>query len=300
MHKNKTFIILVAALACVALISTGVAVFASSRIARAQVSDFRIRSDQEFDDPSLGENGIEFSPPPGPGFPGGGRMHVKGGEPAFLAKALGISVEQLKEAQIAAYQKGIEQALEQGLLTEGQAEWLKDRPAGMLGIGPWLGGWLKQNRAMDMEALLAKELGISLEELRQARQNASEAALQAAVDDGKFSQEQADLIQARQAVRNYIDRQTLEAQALGMTVEELQAAREEGKFFPELIKAQGLSQEEFQSAMQAAYEEAINQAVADGVITQAQADLLLADKPGPGQGFLAPIGPGRFPGRNQP
>ncbi len=106
-------------------------------------------------------------------------------------------------------------------------------------------------------------------------------------------------MRARQALMGTIDRGALEAQALGMTVEELQAAREEGKFIPDLIEEQGLTQEEFQEAVQAAYEQMINQAVADGVITQAQADLLLSAEAQPGHG-MPPFGPGGAPGGRHP
>jgi hypothetical protein len=60
---------------------------------------------------------------------------------------------------------------------------------------------------------------------------------------------------------------------------------------PDLLEELGLTQEKFQAAMQTAYENMVNQAVKDGVITQAQADLLLSEKAGPG--------PGTFPGRGK-
>jgi hypothetical protein len=46
----------------------------------------------------------------------------------------------------------------------------------------------------DMQALLAEELGISVEELEAAQQAAFEAAVAIAVDEGKITQEQADQI----------------------------------------------------------------------------------------------------------
>jgi hypothetical protein len=47
----------------------------------------------------------------------------------------------------------------------------------------------------------------------------------------------------------------------------------------------------FQSSMQSAYEAAVQQAVKDGVITQAQADLILKNAPGMGfGGFREPGG----------
>jgi len=65
------------------------------------------------------------------------------------------------------------------------------------------------------------------------------------------------------------------AEFLGMTVEELQAAHEEGKTIEDLLEEKGISQEDFQAAIQAAQIEALNQAVADGKLTQEQADSML-------------------------
>ncbi len=299
MFKNKKFLMLVVGAACALAIVAGITIFASTRIAHAQSNDFRIGTGAELFDSPVGTDGLEEPNRPGPGFPGGDRRPGKGAENTYLAEALGITVEELQAATEVAWQNGIDQALEQGLLTEAQAEWLKERSFGVRGRGSLLGDWLGENNAMDMEALLADELGISVEELQAARSEAAEASLQAAIDSGDITQEQADLMRARQALMGTIDRGALEAQALGMTVEELQAAREEGKFIPELIEEQGLTQEEFQEAVQAAYEQMVDQAVADGVITQAQADLLLSAGAQPGHG-MPPFGPGSHPGGRHP
>ena len=64
-----------------------------------------------------------------------------------------------------------------------------------------------------------------MEELNAARLQAKELALQAAIDSGQITQEQADWIKARAALAPYLDREALTAQALGLSVEELQAAR---------------------------------------------------------------------------
>ena len=69
------------------------------------------------------------------------------------------------------------------------------------------------------------------------------------------------------------------AQALGLSVEEIQAARDEGKPMAVLIWEQGLDRSEMRAAMQEAYKAAVQQAVTDGVITQEQADEF-ADGPG--------------------
>jgi hypothetical protein len=67
------------------------------------------------------------------------------------------------------------------------------------------------------------------------------------------------------------------AEALGLSVEELQAAREDGTL-RELIAGLDLDRTEMQERMQAAHEAAIDRAVADGVITREEADALQAAK----------------------
>jgi lambda repressor-like predicted transcriptional regulator len=151
--------------------------------------------------------------------------------------------------------------------------------------GPgWFGG------KIDRQALLADALGITVEELQAAQEKADLAAIQQAVDEGLVTQEQADLMTAGYKLRSYIDREALMAQALGMSVQELQAARDEGKPLAVIIYEQGLNPATLRTNMQTAYDEAVQQAIADGVITQEQADQL-ANRMGAG------FGPGGFHGR---
>jgi len=66
------------------------------------------------------------------------------------------------------------------------------------------------------------------------------------------------------------------ADAFGLTVDELDALHEDGVTLWQYAEGQGLTSEEFRPLMQAASATAINNAVADGVITQEQADFKLA------------------------
>ena len=219
---------------------------------------------------------------------GPGERPGKGGpDDTYLAQALGITVEELQAAQAAAWQTAVDQALEKGLITQAQADQLKTDSNGKFSRSA-LGKFLWDNSAIDMDALLADELGISVDELQAAHQKAAELGIQARIDSGELTEEQAELMQIHQALKDYIDRETLSAVALGMTVEELQTARQEGENMAALLEAQGMTQEEYQTAYQAALEAAIQQAVTDGVITQAQADLVLAN--------LNSFGPGGMPG----
>ncbi len=151
--------------------------------------------------------------------------------------------------------------------------------------GPgWFGG------KIDYQALLADALGITVDELQAAQEKARSAAVQQAVDEGLMTQEQADLMVAGSKLRSYIDREALTAKALGISVEELQAARDAGKPLAVIIYEQGLDLATLRANMQSAFQEAIQQAVADGVITQEQVDQLT-------NRTKAGFGPGGFHGR---
>jgi hypothetical protein len=294
MLKNKKIILLALSAAFILALGIGALIGGVVTVASAQEASFRGSPLGEI--ASNGMDGFAHR-----GGPGGEGLPGKGGQdPTYLAEALGISVEELQAAQDAAWQKAIDQAVEKGLLTEEQAQAMKENGAqsgrGHKGApgGEGMRGWLGDGEdQIDMDALLAAELGISVEALDTARQEASQAAIQAAIESGDLTQEQADLMLAHQAIHSYIDRQALIAQALGMTVEELQAADEAGTRIPDLLEEKGLSEEEFQTAMQAAYEAAVNQAVADGVISQAQAELLLSQEAGMGHGMFPGMRGGR-------
>lgn len=62
---------------------------------------------------------------------------------------------------------------------------------------------------------------------------------------------------------------------LGLTAEEIQAQRLEGKSLVEIAAAQGVSQDALVAAIMAVKTEAIQQRVADGTLTQEQATLML-------------------------
>jgi hypothetical protein len=61
---------------------------------------------------------------------------------------------------------------------------------------------------------------------------------------------------------------------LGMAVEELESQLVEGKTIWQIAEAKGLSEDETNALMQDAHKTALDQMVAEGKITQAQADLI--------------------------
>lgn len=153
---------------------------------------------------------------------------------------------------------------------------------------------------------LAEALGITVEELQTAYNNALSAALDQAVADGDLTQDEADAIEEKGVRGLYgpgskdldIDFNTYLASALGITEDELktaqETAREEARSAfesqggtsgggpgsqanTELMDARKAlySNDTFKTTMQAAFSDAVKQAVTDGVITQEQADLIL-------------------------
>ena len=140
----------------------------------------------------------------------------------------------------------------------------------------------------EKDAALADALDISVDELDAARQTARETLLAQAVADGSITQAQADemadgnfsprryLGDLRQ---EYLPKETVDAviaDALSLTVDDLTAARDAGQRLPEIAAQQGVDLSEVQAALQTALADALQQAVADGRITQAQADDILS------------------------
>ncbi len=151
-----------------------------------------------------------------------------------LATALGITVDELTKAIQTAKSAALTQAVKDGLITQVQADEITTNGRAFP-LGKNWGGWLSKN-GIDFQALLADALGISVDELKAAYAEAFYAQVDQAVTNGKLSEEQANLIKGRFALR---------------------------------------SDTTFQTTMKSAYEAAVQQAVKSGVITQAQADLIL-------------------------
>jgi hypothetical protein len=77
-----------------------------------------------------------------------------------------------------------------------------------------------------------------------------------------------------QIVAGYMDAE--QAKVLGMTTAEYQAQEDGGKTWLEIATAQGKTAAEAQTLLETAYSNAIAQALTDGKLTQAQADVLKA------------------------
>lgn len=168
---------------------------------------------------------------------------------------------------------------------------------------------------------LAAALGITVEKLQGAYQTANTEALKEAVSKSLLTQAQADQMAANglsnRPLRGFeisgtsgVDYNALLANALGITTDQLQAARQqvETARLDAAVTSGQLTQAQadeikardalsgnaaFQASMKTAFEAAVKQAVTDGVITQAQADLIINNSTG--MNFLG--GPGGHGGR---
>jgi len=212
----------------------------------------------------------------GPGFPG-----VGGNGEQALADALGISLADLQTAEQKASDAAIQQAVTDGLISQNQADEMILR-GGRFGFGfegrGSFGFNNKNNNSstIDYNALLSQALNITVDQLNTARQKAESTLLDQAVANGTLTQAQADLIKARQALQSYIDPNALFAQALGISTDQLQTYRDQGMSLSQILSQVGKTAIQVRDAEQAAYQAAIQKAVTDGVITQAQADQVLA------------------------
>ncbi len=156
------------------------------------------------------------------------------------------------------------------------------------------GGWFGI-KGLDRDALLAEELGITVEKLQEAQQAASTRALDQALEQGLITQEQYDQMKLHSLVAPYLDRQTLLAEALG-----IEPATLDDKTLSEWMDELGLDQATLQTRLQAAVEAALDRAVADGVITEEQATTLKDEGlPMFGHDFGRGMGPMGHPGRGR-
>ncbi len=125
-----------------------------------------------------------------------------GGGSTYLADALGISVDDLQAAEETAHEAAIQQAVDEGLITQAQADAILEH-SGAFGFRGFRIPFVDMS-GIDMDALLADALGVTTDELTAAREAAADATLAQAVEDGYITQEQADLMQARKALAEYL------------------------------------------------------------------------------------------------
>jgi polyhydroxyalkanoate synthesis regulator phasin len=146
---------------------------------------------------------------------------------------------------------------------------------------------------------LAQKLGITSDELRSAADEAEQEVIDEAVANGDLTAEQADALRERITQGDNVfgfghgpgpghhgrgprgvgvDLDTI-ATTLGMTTDDLRAQLAGGTPLTEIITAQGSTVDAVVDALVAEAQADLEQKVADGVLTQEQADAILADLP---------------------
>ncbi len=151
----------------------------------------------------------------------------RGEQAEAFANALGITVEELEAAHEEARAATIADLVAEGTITQEQADEILE------------GNGRRGGRAPVNPEHLAEALDITVEDLEAAREQVRADQLEAAIEAGIITQEQADMMAAHRAVQSYVD------------------------------------QEAIQEAIRAEHESAINQALDAGEINQEQADEML-------------------------
>jgi hypothetical protein len=129
-----------------------------------------------------------------------------------------------------------------------------------------------------MRENLAQALGVSPDALDEARWTAFLATLDDAVAEGHLAQQAADRLVAQAIIRQSATHEELIAAGLGITVDELQAARQEGKTVRQLVDDLGLDATTIGQNLAAFLEDLILQAAGDGQISDQQAQRILDDE----------------------
>jgi polyhydroxyalkanoate synthesis regulator phasin len=140
-------------------------------------------------------------------------------------------------------------------------------------------------------AKLAANLGVDQDKVNTALEATKKQMLDEAVADGKLTQEQADKMAARKdGLMGWFggmhDRKGMfgvrmgknsadMAAAIGITEDQLKSELASGKKLSDILADQGITEEQFQQKMLEIRKEALAQAVADGKLTQDQADKML-------------------------
>ena len=178
--------------------------------------------------------------------------------------------------------------------------------------------WSPQEESQAVIDDAAEQLGVEPSELSGALKEALKNRVDAAVEAGRLTEEQGDALKERidsgdtpllfggfghHGFGHFADLETAAAY-LGLTEAELRAELQDGKTLAEIAKAEGKSVAGLVQALVKDAKARIDEAVADGKLTQAQAeeleqgleeritDLVNGELRGPGPGFHHGFGPG--------
>ncbi len=191
-----------------------------------------------------------------------------------LAEILGISFSDLQDAEQKAQEATVKQALDAGLITQKLVDTMKIDDSIKDFVGLRL---LVANASVTIDELIARELGIKVDELHSARSVTRDISLNAAVANVTITQDQVDLMKARESLYNFSNPDEILATAMGISKEELTTYRDQNKTTSDIIAELGKSASEVYINYAIAYQFAVQKAVYEEAITQNQADKILLD-----------------------
>jgi len=200
----------------------------------------------------------------------GGRIEGAASHDELIADELGVDVEELRGAFAAAFEAA--------------------REDGVLGF-PGKRGLDSDGEFESHLADALAEIGVSTDELKAAQEAVKDAMIADLLEQGVLTQEQLDNAEAQRALKEYIDYPALMAQAADSLGIELPDADEalENRLAPwtlmEQLEEKGITIQDLMEAVQQAYENAVDNAVSEGVIDSDQAQLILENGFGYMQGF---------------
>ncbi|MDX1414680.1 MAG: hypothetical protein R3293_10855 [Candidatus Promineifilaceae bacterium] len=165
------------------------------------------------------------------------------------------------------------------------------------------GHWARLGRGqyynvLDKDVFIADSLGVSLAEWEAAEDASYEAKIAEKIENGRLTAAEAADKQAIHEFKESIDKDSIMAQSLGISVAELNAARTNNVTFSDLLDELAMTREEVKEAQQVVTTQLVEGAVADGSLTADQAEQLLNDRDGHGHGRRH--GGGRSPGNSDP
>jgi hypothetical protein len=172
------------------------------------------------------------------------------------------------------------------------------------GVGAGIAASQDDSRTSSFFDAVARHLGISSQELEDATRAAAIDQVDAALEEGRITEEQAEELKSRIESGDvppflgpglffggprgdgehefgfgfgfhFGEKLDAAAEYLGVTEEELRSALREGKSLAEIAEEQGKSVDGLEDALLAAAETRLNEAVADEELTREQADRIL-------------------------
>ena len=161
------------------------------------------------------------------------------------------------------------------------------------------GDWARIGRGqyysgiLDKDVFIADSLGVSLAEWEEAEDASYAANIAEKIESGRLTAEEAADKQAIHDFKASIDEDSVLAQALGISVAELDEARADNVTYSDLLDELGLTDDEVDAAEEAITAQLVEDAVADGSLTVEQAEQLLNGRNGHGHGGKHGRGNGR-------